>query len=81
VRTDPLTGASYDREHHTYTYYHGLSPEEADRLMECQTYRERDALFAEILAEHGRDPIVHEPDEDGHEQTYPGERIWWKGTS
>jgi hypothetical protein len=54
MRKDPLTGGSYDKEHRTYTEYHGLSPEEADRLMECLTYRERDAIFAEILAEHGR---------------------------
>ncbi len=58
VRTDPLTGGSYDREHRTYTEYHGLSPEEADRLMECLTYRERDALFAEILAGHERDGLM-----------------------
>jgi len=48
-RIDELTGATYEKELTMYIRYHGLSHDEATRVMSKTTHTERDEEFSAIV--------------------------------
>lgn len=45
MKTDKLTGNSWESERNMYVRYHGLTTEQAEALLECDTYADRDRMF------------------------------------
>jgi hypothetical protein len=46
---DPVTGGDYIKEKEMYIRYHGLTEDEADLVMAASSYKERDAIFSDVI--------------------------------
>lgn len=46
---DPVTGGDYIKEKQMYISYHGLTEDEADLVMAANSYKERDAIFSNVI--------------------------------
>lgn len=46
---DPVTGGDYIKEKEMYMRYHGLTEDEADLVMAASSYKERDAIFSNVI--------------------------------
>ena len=46
---DPVTGGDYIKEKEMYIRYHNLTEDEANLVMATNSYKERDAIFSDVI--------------------------------